>query len=148
VQLAIVGPHVPAERSLLLARLYELGILDRVRFLDWLSDDAVRLAYHAADVVAQPSLSEGFGLTVLEAMQCGTPCVVSDLPVLREVAGDAAVFVDPLSPASIAGGLRAVLDDAVRARELRALGHTNASGFSWGRAARETLAAYEAVTGY
>ena len=147
VQLAIVGPHVPAERRMLRARLRALGILDQVRVLDWLSDDDVRLAYHAADAVAQPSLSEGFGLTVLEAMQCGTPCVVSELPVLREVAGDAAVFVDPLSPASIAAGLRAVLDDTVRAGELRSLGHANASRFSWRCAAQETLAAYEAAAG-
>jgi glycosyltransferase involved in cell wall biosynthesis len=145
VQLAIVGPVVPAERVPLYARIDALGLGERVRFIDWLADGDVVLAYHAASVVVQPSLSEGFGLTVLEAMQCGTPCVVSDLPVLREVAGDAAVFVDPLSPASIAGGLRAVLDDPDRARALRALGSTNASRFSWRCAARETLAAYEAA---
>lgn len=146
-RLAIAGPVVPAERVPLQARIRELGIEGRVRFLDWLSDDEVRLAYHMADVVVQPSLSEGFGLTVLEAMQCGTPCVVSDLPVLREVAGTAALFVDPLDPAAIAGGLRAVLADPVRARELRALGRANAANFSWRRAARETIAAYEAAAG-
>jgi glycosyltransferase involved in cell wall biosynthesis len=147
VQLAIVGPVVPAERQTLQARMQGLGILDRVRFLDWLSDDDVRLAYHAADVLALPSLAEGFGLTLLEAMQCGTPCVASDLPVLREVAGDVAVFVDPLSPASIAGGLRTVLDDEVSARELSVRGLANVSRFSWRSAARETLAAYEAAAG-
>lgn len=147
LQLAIVGPVVLAERQALQARLQRLGILDRVRFLDWLSDDDVRLAYHAADVLALPSLAEGFGLTLLEAMRCATPCVASDLPVLREVAGDAAVFVDPLSPASIAAGLRTVLDDEVRARDLSVRGLANVSRFSWRSAARETLAAYEAAAG-
>jgi glycosyltransferase involved in cell wall biosynthesis len=146
-QLAIVGPVVPAERAALRARLEALRLGDHVRFLDWLSDEDVRLAYHAADVVVQPSLSEGFGLTVLEAMQCGTPCVVSDLPVLHEVAGAAAVFVDPLSARSIAVGLGTVLDDSARARELRVLGRANAARFSWRTAARETLAAYEAAVG-
>jgi glycosyltransferase involved in cell wall biosynthesis len=73
--------------------------------------------------------------------------VASDLPVLREVAADAAAFVDPLSPASIADGLRSVLDDGRRARELSARGLVNVSRFSWPRAARETLAAYEAAAG-
>lgn len=145
LHLAIVGPVVPGERGPIHARMQKLGIADRVRFLDWLSDDDVRVAYHLADMLAQPSLAEGFGLTVLEAMQCGTPCVVSDIPALREVAGDAAVFVDPLSPGSIADGLRAVLDDAARARTLRELGRANVARFSWQRAARETLSAYRAA---
>jgi len=145
LHLAIVGPVVAAERVPLYARMQKLGIADRVRFLDWLADDDVRLAYHVADVVAQPSLAEGFGLTVLEAMQCGTPCVVSDIPVLREVAGAAAVFVDPLNAASIADGLLTVLGDATRARELKELGLANVARFSWKSAARETLAAYHAA---
>jgi glycosyltransferase involved in cell wall biosynthesis len=145
MQLAIVGPVVPAERAPLQARMRSLGILERVRFLDWLSDDDVRLAYHVAGVVALPSLAEGFGLTLLEAMQCGTPCVASDLPVLHEVAGDAAEYVDPLRPASIAEGIRAVLDDDARERQLVALGAVNVARFSWQRAAKETLAAYAAA---
>lgn len=147
LQLAIVGPVNPAERAGLHVRMRTLGVLDRVRFLDWLSDDEVHLAYHVSDVLALPSLMEGFGLTLLEAMQCGTPCIASDLPVLREVAGDAAEFVDPVSPESIASGLRAVLDDPARARELRELGLRNVTRFSWRDAARETLAAYEAAAG-
>jgi glycosyltransferase involved in cell wall biosynthesis len=143
--LAVVGPVVPAERGPLLARMHALGIADRVRLLDWLSDDDVRLAYHAAGALALPSLEEGFGLTALEAMQCGTPCVVSDIPVLREVTGGAAELVDPRDPTAIAGGLRAVLDDPVRSAALRALGRANVARFSWRASARETLAAYEAA---
>jgi glycosyltransferase involved in cell wall biosynthesis len=145
VQVGIVGPVVPAERAALEARMDHLDITERVRLLGWLSDDDVLLAFHAAAVVALPSLAEGFGLTLLEAMQCGTPCVASALPVLREVAGDAAVFVEPLSPESIAGGLREVLDDAALASELRTRGRRNLSRFSWQQAARDTLAAYEAA---
>lgn len=144
-QLAIVGPVVATERRTLQARMQELGVADRVRFLDWLSDDEVRLAYHAASVLALPSLAEGFGLTLLEAMRCSTPCVASDLPVLHEVAGDAARFVDPTSVDSIAAGLTEVLDDERLAAELSARGLVNVARFSWRAAALETLAAYEAA---
>jgi glycosyltransferase involved in cell wall biosynthesis len=141
--LAIIGPNVPAERAALVQRMETLGIHDRVRFLNWLSDADVRLAYHAAAVLVQPSLVEGFGLTALEAMQCGTPCVASDIPAFREVTGGAAVHVDPMSPESIATGLRSVLDDPALASRLREKGRAHVTSFSWRIAARETLAAYE-----
>jgi len=141
--LAIVGPKVFYERRPLLRRIRALGLADYVRFLDRLSDLELKVAYHAADVVVQPSLVEGFGLTALEAMQCGTPVVASDIAAFREIAGDAAVLVDPLDPAAIAGGIRRVLSDAPFAASLRALGRANAARFSWRQAARETLSAYE-----
>jgi glycosyltransferase involved in cell wall biosynthesis len=145
VTLAVIGPVVPAAHTGLLARVQALGLTDRVRFLGWLPDEEVRLAYHAASVVALPSLAEGFGLTMLEAMQCGTPCVASDIPALREVAGGAARLVDPRDPGSIAEGLREVLDDPTMASSLSERGYANAARFSWRAAARETLAAYEAA---
>jgi glycosyltransferase involved in cell wall biosynthesis len=141
--LAIIGPNVPAEREALLARIQSLGVGDRVRFLNWLSDEDVRVAYHLADVVVQPSLVEGFGLTVLEAMQCGTATVASDIPAFREVTGGATVLVDPLSPASIAQGLMSVLDDRVLATRLIERGRKHAATFSWRITAKETLEAYE-----
>jgi glycosyltransferase involved in cell wall biosynthesis len=79
---------------------------------------------------------------VLEAMACGTPVVVSQAEALREVAGEAAVVVDGLDPASIASGI----EEAVRRRsELAALGLERARAFTWERAARETVAVYRAV---
>lgn len=141
-QLAIVGPVVQSDRSRLEARLDALGIRDRVNFLGWLSDSDLQVAYHAAAVVALPSLAEGFGLTLLEAMSCGTPCVAADLPVLREVAGDAADFADPLSPPSIAASLRRVLGDRAHASALIERGRLQVARYSWAQTARGTLAAY------
>ncbi len=141
--LAIIGPNVAHERAALLRRVHELDIARCVHFLNTLPDEEVTLAYHAADVLVQPSLVEGFGLTVLEAMQCGRPCVASDIPAFREITGGAAVLVDPLDPVAIADGIRRVLDDSAFAAELGARGRAHASRFSWLRTARETLATHE-----
>ena len=143
--LAVIGPNVRAERAALRARIHELRLEPHVRFLDSLRDEEVKLAYHAADVVVQPSLIEGFGLTLVEAMQCGTPVVASDIPVFREVVGDAALLVDPLRPAAIARGLRGVLVDPSLAATLRARGTARAGHYSWRRAALATLDAYDAA---
>ena len=142
VALAIAGPWVPAQQAPLRARVAALGLAPHVRFLGTLTDAELGVAYHLADVVVQPSLVEGFGLTVLEAMQAGTPVVASDIPAFREIAGDAARLVDPHSPASIADGLRAVLDDPARAAALARLGRAAARRFDWRATARATLAAY------
>jgi glycosyltransferase involved in cell wall biosynthesis len=147
IALAVIGPVVASRHAALLDRVRALGIADRVRFLGWLPDEEVRIAYHLASVVALPSLAEGFGLTMLEAMQCGSPCVASDIPALREVADGAARLVDPRDPASIAAGLRDVLDDSALADCLRTRGRANAARFSWKNAARTTLAAYDAAMG-
>jgi glycosyltransferase involved in cell wall biosynthesis len=141
--LAIVGPNVFSERRRLARRIRELRLGGHVHFLDRLPDPQLRVAYHAADVVVQPSLVEGFGLTVLEAMQCGAPVVASDIPAFREIAGDAALLVDPLDPEAIADGARRVLSDARLAESLRVRGRTNAARFSWRQAARDTLSAYQ-----
>jgi alpha-1,3-rhamnosyl/mannosyltransferase len=97
-------------------------------------EDLVAL-YARAAVVAYPSLYEGFGLPVLEAMACGTPLVASNDTAVAETAGDAALLVDPRDPAAIADGLRRVLEDAVLADDLRARGLARARGFTWGRMA-------------
>jgi glycosyltransferase involved in cell wall biosynthesis len=102
--------------------------------------------YHLATVLAFPSLYEGFGLPLLEAMACGTPVVTSRGGALAEVAADAAELVDPLHSDSIAGGLRRVLDDGARAAELRQRGLKRAHDFTWERAARETRAAYAEIS--
>lgn len=95
--------------------------------------------YRRADVFCYPSIYEGFGLPVLEAMQCGTAVVTSDVSSLPEVGGDAVRYVEPSDTGSIRDGLAAVLSDpALRAR-LAAAGVERARGFSWDRTARMTL---------
>ena len=144
-ELAVAGPLRNRERVRLEREAERAGFIGSVRWLGWLADDDLRLAYQAADVLVLPSFSEGFGLTLLEAMQCGTPCVAADIPVLREVAGNAAIFVDPHSPEAIAKGIAAVIGQTGIAGELRGLGFANLHRFSWAAAARNTLAAYQAA---
>ena len=103
--------------------------------------------YSLATVLAYPSLSEGFGLPVLEAMACGTPVLTSNAPALREVAGDAALLVPPSDVDAIASGLTRLLEDAPLRAELQARGARRATLFSWDRCARETLAVYRRVAG-
>jgi glycosyltransferase involved in cell wall biosynthesis len=114
----------------------------RVRWLGEVGTEELAALYRGALCLVYVSLYEGFGLPVLEAMACGTPVVVSQAEALREVAGDAAVVVDGLDPASIAVGI----EEAMRRRsELAALGIERARAFTWERAARETVAVYRAV---
>jgi glycosyltransferase involved in cell wall biosynthesis len=89
--------------------------------------------------MAYVSLYEGFGLPVLEAMACGAPVVAGRTEALEEVAGGAAVLVDPLDPDAIAAGLAEAID---RRAELRPLGLERARAFDWHEVARETVAVY------
>jgi glycosyltransferase involved in cell wall biosynthesis len=103
--------------------------------------------YRAADVFVYPSLHEGFGLPVLEAMSRGVPTVASNTSSLPEVAGDAAVGVNPRSVREIASAIELVLTDTDLADRLAVRGRARAERFSWGETARLTLAVYEEVTG-
>jgi glycosyltransferase involved in cell wall biosynthesis len=115
-----------------------------VRWLGRVSDDELARLYRGAAVVAYPSLYEGFGFPVLEAMACGAPVVTSRGGATEEVAGSAAVLVDPLDPAAIAAGI-----DEARGRreELRASGLERARAFSWEETARRTVEAYRQAAG-
>ena len=106
------------------------------------SDEELAALYRGARCLVYPSLYEGFGLPVLEAMACGTPVVTSRGGATEEVAGDAAVLVDPLDVDAIAAGITEAL---ARGEELRAKGLERAADFSWDRVARETLAVYAGV---
>src|SRR4029450_11417888 len=103
----------------------------RVTVLGHVPDDALPALYQAADVFTLPSLHEGFGLPVLEAMACGTPVVTSNVSALPGVAGDAAGPVDPYDVDAIAGALVRVLADAEHAAELRRRGPVRAASFTW-----------------
>jgi alpha-1,3-rhamnosyl/mannosyltransferase len=104
--------------------------------------------YRRATVFAYPSLSEGFGLPVLEAMACGTPVVTSNTSSLPEVAGTAAVLVDPEDPEDIGAGLGRLLQDRGLREEMVERGFDNVRRFSWDRCARETVSVYRrAVAG-
>jgi alpha-1,3-rhamnosyl/mannosyltransferase len=95
-----------------------------------------------ASVLAYPSLMEGFGLPVLEAMACGTPVVASRIGPIVEIAGDSAVLVDPTDTEDIAEGLRRVLEDSRLRADLAKAGLARAAQFSWERTAARTLSVY------
>jgi glycosyltransferase involved in cell wall biosynthesis len=111
------------------------------------SDDELDALYRAADAFAYPSLYEGFGLPVLEAMARGVPSVVSTTSSLPEVAGDAAIGVDPRSVREIARALERVLSDVNVAEDLATRGRAQAERFSWDETARLTLAVYDDILG-
>jgi glycosyltransferase involved in cell wall biosynthesis len=133
--LALVGPRGwDDERILAAARGADVRLLGRV------SDAELRALYAGCAAFAYPSLYEGFGLPVLEAMAAGAPVVTSSVSSLPEVAGDAALLVDPRDEAAIAGALERVLTDPALADDLRARGRARAAEFSWERTARATFA--------
>ncbi len=124
-----------------------LGLGDKVRFMNHVPTADLVALYNLADALAFPSLYEGFGLPVVEAMACGTPVVTSEQGSLGEIAGDAAQFVDPLSVPSIAHGLEAVLAHPAWRAELRQRGLARVRDFTWRGAAAQTRQVYEAVAG-
>lgn len=124
-----------------------LALSDGVLFLGEVSPAHLRPLYSAAEVLALPSLYEGFGLPPVEAMSCGAPVVVSDAGALPEVVGDAAVLVRPNDPSDIAEGLGWVLGNRAYREALIQRGFARAATYSWDRAARETLAIYQRVLG-
>lgn len=113
---------------------------ERVRFLDYVPDAELEALWELADCAVFPTLAEGFGLPIVEAMDRGVPVACSDIPVLHEVGGDAPCYFDPHDTASVA---RAV-EDAIREASQRIpRGRARADGFSWSEAARGTLEAYQ-----
>lgn len=116
-------------------------------FLGRVSSHDLLHLYNAAQCLAHPAFYEGFGVTPLEAMACGTPVVVSNVSSLPEVVGDAALLVDPKNDEEITVALWRVLTDAALRAQLRAKGLRRAEAFSWERAACQTMEVYRKATG-
>jgi glycosyltransferase involved in cell wall biosynthesis len=121
------------------ALIAELGVNDCVRLTGWIPREELLQLYADAQAFVYPSTFEGFGMPVLEAMAAGLPIACSDIPPLREVAGDAALFFDPLSEEAIASALDRIVTDAPLRAQLSQAGPERARGFSWDRTALETL---------
>ena len=114
-------------------------------FTDYVPEGDLPALLSGARLFVFPSLYEGFGMPVLEAMACGTPVVCSNTSSLPEVVGDAALLVDPLDVGELAAALARVLDDAELRTELIQRGFEQAKGLSWEKCARETLDVLESV---
>jgi glycosyltransferase involved in cell wall biosynthesis len=143
-RLVIAGGH-RGRRDDLAALAAALGLQDHVQFLGYVPHEDVPALYGAATAFVFPSLYEGFGLPLLEAMACGTPVASSNATSLPEVAGDAAVFFDPLDVSGMVATIGAlILDDELRAA-LRESGLRRAARFSWKACAEATVAVYDAA---
>jgi len=117
----------------------------QVRLVRNLKEDDLVLAYNCAAALVYPSLCEGFGLPLIEAMACGTPVIASDIPALRESCGDAAMLADPQNPSAFASAIEQVLCDQTFRKELICKGLERAKAFSWERAGRQTLEIYRSL---
>jgi glycosyltransferase involved in cell wall biosynthesis len=132
-----------------LARLkalaHDFGVEDRVIWMAQASRSDVVTLLQTADALLQPSVYEGFGLPVLEAMACGCPVVATDIPPFREIAGAAAVLVTPDDVNALTTAVREVTASASHRQSMAALGLERAGAYSWDRCARETLEVYHAT---
>jgi glycosyltransferase involved in cell wall biosynthesis len=135
-----VAPWNPEGWHLLQPALADLpsGVRDRVVVTGYVSEQEKVALLGGAEALAYPSLYEGFGLPVIEAMACGTPVLTSDVSALPETAGDAALLVDPHAPEAIATGMERLLTDTALRERLRAAGTSRAMRFSWEETARLT----------
>jgi len=140
----LVVPGYPTQyEAELRERAAALGVLDDLRMLDWVPDAELEGLYALAAVFVFPSLHEGFGLPVLEAMRRGVPVACSNTSSLPEVAGEAALLFDPLDVGAMTAAIQRILCDRPLADELRAAGRAQAARFSWERTARATAQSYE-----
>jgi glycosyltransferase involved in cell wall biosynthesis len=144
LQLVLVGERYQTGAAL--DRLTaELGMRDAVVFTGFVDQATLNILYSSAAVFAFPSLAEGLGLPVLEAMSCGTPVVASQASAVPEAVGAAGIVADAENPAEFADALDQVLGDDRLRDELQKKGLARAKEFSWQRCARETLAVYHSA---
>ncbi|MGO9607087.1 MAG: glycosyltransferase family 4 protein [Candidatus Binataceae bacterium] len=144
VQLVVVG-HLPNDPIPLTSLADRLGMAGRVLFTGYLSEGERTSVLAHAKVLAFPSLYEGFGTLLLEAMNAGVPIACADVTALPEVAGRAALFFDPLSVNDIASALQRLLADESLRQRLVLAGRKRARDFSWELSASQTLKVYERV---
>lgn len=128
-----------------LARARVLGVEEQVRFLAGVPDEEMPALFSAAQMLVHPALCEGYGLTLVEAMACATPVITANRSSMREVAGDAALLVDPEKPGEIAGAIRRILTDPEARETCIRRGAERVAGLTWERTARLTLDAYRAA---
>jgi glycosyltransferase involved in cell wall biosynthesis len=142
----LVLPGYPtAYEAALRSRAQQANVADDVRFLGWVSNAEIEGLWGIAEAFVFPSLYEGFGLPVLEAMARGVPVACSNASSLPEVAGEGALLFDPHDRDAIAQALARLLEDRALRERLTALGHERVREFTWERTARLTLASYAAA---
>lgn len=146
-QLVLAGTHTTATGARLKQQFAEPIRQGRVILTGYVDDETLACLYGGCVAFTFPSLYEGFGLPVLEAMQCGAPVITSNVTALPEVAGDAALLVDPTDTDAIAHAIRRVLAEPELRATLRARGFKRAAQFSWAQTAQLTAEAYRFAFG-
>jgi glycosyltransferase involved in cell wall biosynthesis len=144
--LVLAGHATPYERELR-AHAVRVGVADAARFLGWLAPEELEGLFRASTCFVFPSLYEGFGLPVLEAMARGVPVASSDRGSLGEIVDDAAITFDPESPRAITAAIERLLGDPAERERLSVKGRAHAERFSWAETARRTLNVYERTLG-
>jgi glycosyltransferase involved in cell wall biosynthesis len=119
--------------------IHEFGLQNEVLMPGWASEEDIPYIISGATAFILPSLHEGFGITILQALACGVPTIASDIPVLREVAGSAALFFDPHDKEDLAKIMEKIITDEHLRQELIDRGLKRAAEFSWEKCARQTL---------
>jgi glycosyltransferase involved in cell wall biosynthesis len=139
VELWLAGPPDPRYLPTLKQLATELGLGSRVKFLGYVPYDQLPILLNQAIALVFPSLWEGFGLPILEAMACGTPVISSNRASLPEVAGEAALLIDPENISALSTAMQAVVTDPQLRSQLTQAGLTQVQHFSWEKTARQTL---------
>jgi glycosyltransferase involved in cell wall biosynthesis len=139
----VVPGYATFHESALRTRVETLGGGARIRFTGWLEDDLLDGLYRAASCFVFPSLAEGFGLPVLDALVRGTPTACSNASSLPEVGGDAVLYFDPIDVGEMARAIERLLTDEALRTRLREAGPERARMFTWERTAQSTLASYD-----
>jgi glycosyltransferase involved in cell wall biosynthesis len=138
-ELWLAGPYDQRYSPLLAIQTQELGISHLVKFLNYVSYDQLPIIINQAIALVFPSLWEGFGLPVLEAMACGTPVITSNISSLPEVAGDAAILIDPYNTGEITSAMQAIINDSEIRKQLSEKGIKRANQFSWEKTGLATV---------
>lgn len=143
----VVAGHAGLGQDHLIQQAADRGVGEFVRFTGWVDNEDLEGLYTVADVFAYPTLREGFGMPVLEAMARGTAVVCSNTSSVPEVVGDAAVMFDPTDTSAIGAAIRRVLDDDTLAHDLRQRGLARVKDFTWTASARATVDSYRRALG-
>lgn len=136
--LLIAGSPDPRYTPLLKQQAIDLEVSEQVKFLDYVTYEQLPILLHESIALVYPSLWEGFGFPVLEAMACGAPVITSNLSSLPEVAGDAAILVDPYDEQALTRAMAQVAIDDQMQKDLRSAGLRRSSQFSWAKTGQQT----------
>jgi glycosyltransferase involved in cell wall biosynthesis len=138
-ELWLVGPTDKRYTPLLQTQVEELGINHLVKFLNYVPYDELPIIINQAIALVFPSLWEGFGLPVLEAMACGTPVITSNISSLPEVTGDAAILINPYNTEEITAAMQTIVNDSESRKQLSQQGIKRANQFSWEKTGLATV---------